>query len=168
MHEPIKSITVKGISHDLSGEHNDLLRPTEESPAAEYTDKNLQIYLTAPPDDFAALCRKFTAAYFPRGMVLDFTMHNDECVDILASVYPKGRSRAASPSAAHPAGSYSKKARDYTTGMRLDLFEQQELLAVLTIEKMREVDCWNKAMTLFGRNKEDEHEILLQRFARLL
>ncbi|MCL2205979.1 MAG: hypothetical protein FWB82_05610 [Treponema sp.] len=41
-------------------------------------DKNLQIYLTAPPDAFAAVCQKFVAAYFFRAMTFDFTMHNME------------------------------------------------------------------------------------------
>ena len=52
------------------------------------------------------------------------------------------------------AGSYSKKARNYTTGIRFDLLEQQEFLAVLGIEKMLEVDCWNKAMTLLKENSD--------------
>ncbi|MCL2231445.1 MAG: restriction endonuclease [Treponema sp.] len=203
MHEPVKEIPFIDTSCGSFGGHNDLLRPAGESPAAEHVDKNLQLYLTAPPDGFAALCRKFTTAYFPRGMILHFIMHNDECADILASVYPKGRSRLASPSAAHPelatntilfrffrsqeviekqalldfhsrvrelradrgvcitAGSYSKKARDYTTGMRFDLLEQKEFLAVLGIEKMLEVDCGLKAMSLLEEMRKENSDTLI-------
>ena len=199
MREPVTDIATIDISHGPLGDHTKLFRSAEKSLAAEYADKNLQLYLTSPPDAFAALCRKFTAAYFPRGMVFDFTMHNDENADILASVYPKGRSRAASPSAAHPelttdtilfrffrkqnavekqalldfhsrvrevradrgvcvtAGSYSKKARDYT-GMRLELFEQQEFLTILNIEKMREVEDWNKAMALLEEMQKENND----------
>jgi len=198
MHELVTNTI--GISCDPLGDNNDLLRPTDKSPVAEHTDRNLQLYLTAPPDTFASLCRKFAACYFPRGMILDFTMHNDECSDILASVYPKGRSRLASPSAAYPdlatdtilfrffrsqeliekqalldfhsrvrelradrgvcitAGSYSKKVRDYITGMRFDLLEQQEFLIVLGIEKMPEVDDWNKAMVLLEEMRKENSD----------
>ena len=75
MHKPVKEIPFIDTSCGSLGGHNDMLSPVGESPVAEYIDKNLQLYLTAPPDGFTALCRKFTASYFPRGMVLDFTMH---------------------------------------------------------------------------------------------
>ena len=137
------------------------------------------------------VCRiKGTRHFFEEGTV---------CADILASIYPRGRSRAASPSAAHlelttdtilfrffrsqnavekqelldfhsrvrelradrgvcvTAGSYSQKARDYTTGMRLDLFEQQEFLVILNIKKMREVEGWDKAMALLEEMRKENN-----------
>ncbi|MDR1248249.1 MAG: tetratricopeptide repeat protein [Treponema sp.] len=124
-------------------------------------NKNLQIYLMAPQNDFIALCRKIVLGYFPRAKtkISNIAVNKNEWADLLAEVdTPKWsdvvmfrfvRSQGsvgelvvrdfhahlkevkAGKGICVTVGGFSSEARRYTEARLIDLIDKEKLSALL-------------------------------------
>ena len=124
-------------------------------------NKNLQIYLMAPSNDFVALCRKIVMSYFPKAKIkiTNISVQKNEWADVLAEVdtqkwsdlimfrfirtqgsvgeliirdfHSHLKEVKAGKGVCVTVGGFSEGARRYTEARLIDLIEKVKLIAIL-------------------------------------
>jgi tetratricopeptide (TPR) repeat protein len=131
------------------------------------TNKNLQIFLMAPSNDFVALCRKIVIGYFQKAKtkITSITVNANEWADILAEVdTPKWskinmfrfvrsqgsvgeliirdfhshlKEAKADTGICVSVGAFTEEAKRYTEARLIDLIDKEKLSAILNVVDAR-------------------------------
>ena len=126
-----------------------------------HSNKNLQVFLVAPPSEFVALCRKVTSSFIPQSRVkiTDISVNKSEYADILAEVetskwvdvilfrfirtsgsvgelllrdfHSRLKDLKAGRGFCLTAGEFSDSAKQFVEARLIDLIEKEELVKIL-------------------------------------